>query len=300
MVDVIGKYIKKNKNTFFLTADMGAPALDKYIIKYPKNIVHCGISEQNMITVAAGLSLDGNKTFCYGMTPFVTARCYEQIKISLSAMNVKVCIIGIGPGLGYADAGPTHYATEDLAIMNALPNLQILTPSDTISCKILIKKIISSDNLSYFRIDRDAYPDIYGRKDVDYFDTSFTKGFNEIFRGKELCIISSGYLIHKIINCSTNLLKKKNYLGIIDFYQHSPINKKYLNEVLKNYKKIIIIDEQIEKSGTKSILFNVLNPDILKKIRSYSLKNKFIFENGGRDFLLKKNGIDLVKIFKNI
>ena len=137
MINEIGLAIKKNKDTFFLNADMGAPALDGVIKKYPKNVIHCGISEQNMITVASGMALRGCKVLCYGMAPFVTARCYEQLKISLSAMKVPVCVVGIGPGLGYADAGPTHYATEDLGIISALPNFNILTPSDDISCKIL-------------------------------------------------------------------------------------------------------------------------------------------------------------------
>ena len=98
----------------------------------------------------------------------------------------------------------------------------------------------------------------------------------------------------------TILRKKKNYLGIIDLYQHSPLNTKGLNQVLKRYKKIIIIDEQVEKLGTKSILFNEINPSLLSKIKSYSLPNKFIFENGGRDYLLEKNGLNIKEIIKSI
>ena len=300
MVKEIGLGIKNNKDIFFLNADMGAPALDEVINKYPKNVIHCGISEQNMITVGSGLALRGSKVFCYGMAPFVTARCYEQLKISLSAMNVPVCVVGIGPGLGYADAGPTHYATEDLGIIAALPNFNILTAADDISCRILTKKILNSKMLSYFRIDRDAFPSVYNRKNLKYFDKSFKKGFNEIIRGNHTCIITSGYLVHKVIDYSDNLKKKKNYLGIIDLYQHSPLNTKDLNQVLKRYKKIIIIDEQVEKLGTKSILFNEINPSLLSKIKSYSLPNKFIFENGGRDYLLEKNGVSIKEIIKSI
>ncbi len=298
-INEIGNSIGKDKKIFFLNADMGAPALDKFIKKSPKNIVHCGISEQNMITVASGLALQGNKVFCYGMTPFMTARCYEQLKISLSAMKTNVCVIGIGPGLGYADAGPTHYAAEDLGLINALPNFNIFTPSDHISCKILTKKILKGKFLSYLRIDRDSFVNIYNRDDIKYYDCSFKKGFNEIVKGSNTCIISSGYLLHKIIDFSKKLLQK-NYLGIIDLYQHSPLNKNLINKSLEKYKKIIIIDEQSEKLGTKSILFNILNTSNIKKIKNYSLKDRFIFENGGRDYLLSKNGIDLKTIIKSI
>ena len=134
------------------------------------------------------------------MTPFMTARCYEQLKISLSSMNLSVCVIGIGPGIGYADAGPTHYANEDIGIISALPNFHIFTPSDSFACKLLIKKIKNKKVLSYFRIDRDAHPSVYKRKNVKYYDCSFKKGFNEIIRGNQTCIISSGYLMHKIMD----------------------------------------------------------------------------------------------------
>ena len=116
----ITKSLQKDRNIFFLSADFGAAALDELREKYPENFLHCGISEQNMMTVACGLALDNNKVFCYGMSPFDTARCYEQIKISLAAINVPVCIIGIGSGLGYADAGPTHYATEDIGLIYSI------------------------------------------------------------------------------------------------------------------------------------------------------------------------------------
>ena len=299
-IDEICSSIKKNKNIFFLNADMGAPALDKYIKKHPKNIVHCGISEQNMVTVAAGLALEKNSVFCYAMTPFMTARCYEQLKISLSSMNLSVCVIGIGPGIGYADAGPTHYANEDIGIISALPNFHIFTPSDSFACKLLIKKIKNKKVLSYFRIDRDAHPSVYKRKNVKYYDCSFKKGFNEIIRGNQTCIISSGYLMHKIMDSCENLAKKYKNIALIDLYQHSPVNTKELNKCLKKYKKIIIIDEQSEKLGTKSILFNCLDHSIIKKITSYALKDRFIFENGGRDYLLSKNGIDIKKIINSI
>ena len=294
MVDVICSNLENNKNLFFLNVDQGSPNLDKYKEKYPKNIVHCGISEQNMMTVGCGLALEKNKVFCYGMAPFVTARCFEQIKISLASLNVPVCIIGAGPGLGYADAGPTHYATEDIGLMYTLPNCIIYTPSDWISCKVLTNKIINENNLTYLRIDRDAYPSVYERKDINYYDTTFKKGFNEIVNGEKVCVISSGYLLHKILDIYQS--KPQINFGIIDFYQHNPINKKELNKVLDKYGKIIIVDEQTEKINTSTIIKNISSADNSSKIKSFNLKDRFVFENGGRDYLLEKNGIS----FKNI
>ena len=124
-IDEIYKAALKDKNIYFLTPDMGAPSLDKFREKIPNQFIHCGISEQHMIAMAAGLSLKGKKVFCYAMAPFITSRCYEQIKCSIAAMDQNVNLIGIGVGLGYADAGPTPYTTEDRATMRVDPNIEI-------------------------------------------------------------------------------------------------------------------------------------------------------------------------------
>ena len=120
------------------------------------------------------------------------------------------------------------------------------------------------------------------------------KGFNEIVNGEKVCVISSGYLLHKILDIYQS--KPQINFGIIDFYQHNPINKKELNKVLDKYGKIIIVDEQTEKINTSTIIKNISSADNSSKIKSFNLKDRFIFENGGRDYLLEKNGIS----FKNI
>ena len=88
--------------------------------------------------------------------------------------------------------------------------------------------------------------------------------------------------------------------GIIDFYQHNPINQSYLNSVLDKYSKIIIIDEQTEKFNTSTIIKNISSPKNFSKIKSFGLKDRFVFENGGRDFLLQKNGICFDTIISEI
>lgn len=104
-IDSIYKSAKKDKDIYFTTPDMGAPALDKFRAEIPRQFIHSGICEQHMIAMAAGLSLMNKKAFCYAMAPFITSRCYEQIKCSVAAMDRDVTLVGIGVGLGYADAG---------------------------------------------------------------------------------------------------------------------------------------------------------------------------------------------------
>ena len=132
LIDKIYEMALKDKDIYFISADFGAPSLDRLRDDLLEQFIHAGISEQNMIDVAAGLSLAGNKVYVYAMAPFITLRCYEQLKCSLAMMNLPVTVIAVGPGLGYADAGPTHYLTEDFACLRALVQCEVYSASDSI------------------------------------------------------------------------------------------------------------------------------------------------------------------------
>ena len=206
-IDEVFKHALKNKNIYFTTPDMGAPALDKFRKQIPRQFIHAGISEQNMISMAAGLSVQKKNVICYAMSPFITSRCYEQIKCSISAMNQNVTLVGIGVGLGYADAGPTHYSTEDIATMRVFPNIEILTPADAYSTKVIARECSKKSKFRFLRLDRDILPNIYNKNNFN-----LKKGYSEIRKGKNKCVISSGYLLHKV---NKILKENKNNFGLI-------------------------------------------------------------------------------------
>lgn len=290
-IDKIYEAAKKNKNIFFITPDMGAPSLDKFRKELPQQFIHSGICEQHMITMAAGLSLMGKKVFCYAMAPFITSRCYEQIKCSIAAMNQNVNLIAIGVGLGYADAGPTHYTTEDLATMRVFPNIEIFTPCDEVSTNNIADHCLNNDGFRFIRLDRDALPKIYEK------NLNLDLGFSELVKSKKTCIVTSGYLLNKIYHL---ILKENKDVGLIDLYKFKPINKKIL-DFLKNYKKIISIEEQWLEGGMGSKLLELLNDENFNiNIKRYGLDERFYFENGGRDYLHKNYGLDIEKILSNL
>ena len=111
--------------------------------------------------MAAGLALDGNHVYVYAMAPFISLRCLEQIKCSLAMMNLPVTVLAVGVGLGYADAGPTHYLNEDISIMNSIVNLDISSPSDAISTKFIAEQTIKVPKLRYIRMERNSLENIY-------------------------------------------------------------------------------------------------------------------------------------------
>ena len=117
---------KNDKSVMLLSNDFGAPSLDIFRKELASQYLNCGISEQNMISVAAGLALSEKKVYIYGILPFVTLRCLEQIKIDLCKMKLPVVIVGVGAGYAYESAGPTHHGIDDIGIMRMLEHLTIL------------------------------------------------------------------------------------------------------------------------------------------------------------------------------
>ncbi len=144
------KLAKEDKRIVVVTADCGAPALDQWREELPCQFINVGIAEQQMIALAAGLALEGKRPYCYAIAPFATLRCYEFIRVDVSLMNLPIVIVGVGAGLSYAEAGPTHHATEDIACMRALPNMKIAS----ISYNHQIDKVLTTEGSMYVRLDR--------------------------------------------------------------------------------------------------------------------------------------------------
>jgi len=150
---------------FFVSADFGSPVLDKIRADFPSRFINVGIAEQNLINISAGLALEGYTVFAYAIAPFITMRCYEQIRVSLALLSevrpMNVNLIGVGAGYSYVVSGPTHQCYEDITLMRALPNFQVLSPADHISAGALFDRCVKKTGPKYLRFDAQLLPVIY-------------------------------------------------------------------------------------------------------------------------------------------
>ena len=116
----------QNSNIMIISADMDAFSLRRFANDFPTQYLNIGVSEQNMINVAAGLAISGKIVFCYSIASFATLRCLEQIKVNICSMNLPVTIVGAGAGFSFGYDGPTHHGTQDISAMRLLPEMSIL------------------------------------------------------------------------------------------------------------------------------------------------------------------------------
>ncbi len=283
--------LKSDKDVYFLSADFGAAALDSLREEYPDNFIHCGISEQAMLDIATGLALQGKKVFCYAMAPFISLRAIEQIKCGPSMMNLPVAILSVGIGVGYADAGPTHYITEDFACMRSIINLNMYTLSDPSSSRRLANKLLDNPELCYVRFDRHEQPELPVSGRLEKLDFRLIGDFG---KSKRVLIIGSGKMAH-IINDACN--EADTAFGV-ELIQSKPFPVELLN-LIDNSLGVIVVDEQTPCGSLGSAILEAMaKSDIIKKVKNLTLPEEYLFENGGRQYLLNKHGLSKENILK--
>jgi len=162
MRNAFGKWLleaaKKDERLILLSGDIGFGIFDEFIDLYPNRFINCGIAEQNMIGVAAGLAASGFRPIVYTIIPFLLYRPYEFIRNLICSQNLPVMLVGVGGGFSYDSLGYTHYAIEDLTVARSLPNLQIFTPFDPVSSLTSFNTAFNTSAPTYVRLMKGGEP----------------------------------------------------------------------------------------------------------------------------------------------
>ena len=285
----------KDKNVIFMTADMGALSLEKFKRDLPEQYINVGISEQNLISVAAGLALTGKKVFVYAITSFITQRCYEQIRVDLCGMNLPVTIIGSGPGLTYGSDGSTHHAIEDVAIMRALPNLTILSPCDAISSSAVAKFSYDSSKPVYVRLDKGKLPAMY--KDAN----DLSEGLSLIRAGKDVAIITTEVMVHNALAVADELHKHSISASVLDIFKIKPVNEQMLIDRIGDVKLIVALEEHLIDGGIGSIVSEIIaGKGLAIRVLRMGITDKKLDKYGDREWMHEFYGLDVNSLTKTI
>lgn len=292
LLERIWSGMAQNEKIFFACADFGSPVLDKIRSDFPDRFVNVGIAEQNLINVSAGLALEGYTVFAYAIAPFITMRCYEQTRVSLALLSkvrpMNVNLIGVGAGYSYVVSGPTHQCYEDLTLMRAMPNFRVLSPADHITSAGLYDVCIDNLGPKYLRLDAQVLPAIY-----EDASKALSQGFCELRKGKLMCLIATGFMLHTAQNVANALLEDDIEVGIIDFIDLYGYSENELLKALEPYEILVSMEEGFKgRGGMDALLFNLLNLQPSKKrILNIGVDKAYGFELGSRLELHEQVGI---------
>ncbi len=278
---------RKDRSILFLTADLGAYALNAFMKEMPDQFINVGISEQNLVSVGAGLAMGGKKVFLYSIIPFMTGRCFDQIKIDVGLMGLPVAMIGAGAGFAYSHDGPTHQGIDDVALMRTIPGMAIAYPSDGPSAKAAILHAASLAGPAYIRIDNGAPPHLHG----DSFD--FNPGASLLREGKDVLLVASGRQAHQALVIADLAREKGLSVGVLELFRLKPSPDELLLEAIVHYDAVASIEEHCPAGGLGSLLADLLvERGVSKPLLRFSAPDRYIHELGGRAYLDRLTGLE--------
>jgi transketolase len=233
-----------------LSADIGNRLFDDFKARCPSRFYNCGIAEANMIGMAAGLAMTGLRPVCYTITPFITTRCLEQIRVDLCYHHLPVVIAGVGSGLGYAELGATHHACEDIAVLRALPDMTILCPADPLELKLAIGASLTLDGPCYLRLGKKGEPAVHDIAHPPVFEIGQPITLRQPgMEYADVCILSTGTIAPAVLEAAELLASQGVSPRVESFHTVKPLNHAFLSATFAQHRLIVSVEEHSRVGG---------------------------------------------------
>ncbi|MDF2673117.1 MAG: 1-deoxy-D-xylulose-5-phosphate synthase [Clostridiales bacterium] len=295
--DMFGKVLlelgEKNKNIFVLNADVSkATKTEDFGQKFPDRFLNVGISEQNMIGIAAGMARTGFIPIASTFACFAPGRCYDQIRQSVSYSNLNVKIISTHPGLAVGADGAIHQSLDDIGLMRALPNFIVLTPSDEIETEKAIIKAIEHDGPVYIRVGRKECPIYFDEK----MEFEIGKGYT-LREGNDITFIAHGAMVPVIYEASIELEKRGIKARVISMASIKPIDRSAIIKASQETGKIITVEDHFLHGGLYSAVCEVTSSNLPCLVKGIAVMDRF-GESGAPDDLYKKYGLTSERVIE--
>lgn len=253
-INTLDKITTRNKNVMVLSGDLGYTVFEKYIEKHPRQFINMGVGEANMMGMAAGLAREGRIVIVYSIIPFITLRCYEQLRNDVCSHNVNVKVIGVGSGLGYAHLGVSHHAGEDISIMRTLPNMTVLVPADAFEVSAALTWALKHLGPVYIRLGKVGEPQVHQhRLDIK----PKTNGFN-LKKGNHLLILASGTIVYNALRAAEILEKRGFSVQVVSVTKIKPLEKNWVKKMTGGYQYIFTVEEHSIIGGLGSAIAEIL------------------------------------------
>lgn len=285
--DTLLKIAKENGKIVFITGDLGFKVFDEFIGKYGRRYINTGVAEAQLINTAVGLALEGWRPIAYSIAPFCTARPYEQIRFGVAYHRLPVMIVGAGGGFTYAQAGVTHHAPDDLALMSALPGMTVVAPGGPDELERLMPQMLELESPSYMRVGKFGEPKVGGDSPVILGKARKLKD------GEKVAVLTLGDIAPHI-RAAVETLHAMGYSpGLFHFHTIKPLDVDIFAEINAKYKHVVVLEECIPQGGLfeKLCHWKAMNNSSLKLSR-FGAPDGFILGSPSREELRARIGVN--------
>jgi transketolase len=251
-IDTLMVRAATDPQVFLITADMGFSVFEQFAEEHPDRFLNVGVAEQNAVGVGAGLALDGYNVFVYSIAPFVTMRCFEQVRLDVAYMNTNVKLVGVGGGLSYGPGGATHHAIEDVSLMRSLPNMRVCCPGDPHEARKLVEYSFDHPGPMYIRLAKNREPIFHQPTDEIVFGKAFV-----MREGTSFALISTGHTL----DLGTEWVKQWVAEGYdptyLSMHTVKPLDVDTVSRLVRSNTNIITLEEHNTIGGLGSAVAEV-------------------------------------------
>jgi len=244
----------KDPKLTLVTGDLGFGVLKPFWETYPDQFVNAGIAEQGMTGLAAGLAMTGRTVLTYSIGNFPTLRCIEQIRNDCAYHNANVKVVCVGGGFVYGSLGMSHHATEDMAILRALPGVTVFTPGDPHEVEAIVPVMLNTPGTCYLRLGRGGEPTLHAGPIEGY---TAPKALT-LRQGKDVALLSAGGILTQTVGAAKLLEEQGVSAEVVSFPCLKPIDREKLIELSQRFKHIVTVEEHSIVGGFGSAVCEVI------------------------------------------
>ncbi len=276
---------KTHPDIVVLDADLSKSTMTHYFAKaFPSRFFDCGIAEQNMVTIAAGLASSGKIPFASTFAVFLPGRCFDQVRMSIAQPGLNVKLVTTHSGISVGEDGISHQAIEDLALACSLPGFTVIVPADAVETAKVIEAAVETEGPFYIRLGRPKVPVIF-QEDYQFHLGKAVK----MRHGKDVTIIAIGIMVKAALDAAEDLQKQGIDCAVLNMSTLQPIDAQAIVEAAGSTGAIVTAEEHLEHGGLGSIVSSVLVRNNPVPVEFVALKGYAM--SGKPDDLLKRYGL---------
>lgn len=296
-VKTLVEIAKEDKNIELVTGDLGFGVLKPFWEQLPNQFTNAGIAEQNMTTVAAGMALEGKTVFTYSIGNFPTLRCLEQIRNDCAYHNANVKIVCIGGGFVYGSLGMSHHATEDIAVLRALPDVVVMAPGDLVEAQEATKAIAQYKGTCYLRLGRGGEKRIHDC--IEHFQIGKAIRVHD---GEKVAIFSTGAIFEEVQGAYDLLNRQGLSPAVYTFPTVKPIDKDVICACAKDFDLIVTCEEHNIVGGFGSAVAEVMAEMPAKRayLMRIGMQDMYATKVGSQAYLREQYGMSAKQIAEKI
>jgi transketolase len=296
-IQALNELADKDDRVCLIVGDLGYSVIEDFANRHPDQFVNAGVSEQNMIGLAVGMALTGKIVFTYSIGNFGTLRCLEQIRNDVCYHRANVKVVAVGGGLAYGNLGVTHHASEDVAIMRALPNMTVVAPGDPIEARLATRAVVAHDGPCYLRLGKAGEPLVHEKEPEFSLGRAIT-----LREGDDVTLIASGGMLATADKVTRKLEGQGLGVRLVSMHTVKPIDREAVADAAVETRYVFTLEEHSVEGGLGGAVAEVmseLDPGHapLKRI---GLRPEFNKTVGDQNYLKAMHGLDEESVLKTI